>query len=489
MTDEPGQRLELRLPPDLQHEPAVGGAEAVQDQRAELAAAQAHRPEVRDDVGHGDDAVEHGDVDVLPDAGAVAVAEGGEHADRRRTSAAPMSPRAPTGFDDRRVVADALELVDAAHRLGDGGEGGPVAVRRVAVAEARHREVDDRGVHGAHVVVAEAEPGHRARLRVLGDDVEPRRQAEHEVAPLGRLEVDADASACRGCCAGTWRRPGGPRGRSWPAATPARARPPRGSTLTTSAPSRASSWVAYGSDCIASRASTRTPSSGLAVTPRQSDTPSDPARRSGGPCEASCAVGALPPPPPPRPHDDRRRRRQGRRHGHPHRRLVRRGRHDAGRRRRPASRSRRRTAPPRLLWFTTTAPPYLDKTNATAVHAALRLDPSAPAFDAVGSVRSTVGALRAALGSRRPGARGRGRPAQRPARQRRRSRPAATPAPPSSSATGRTAARRGARLGQRHRGVPRPLAHARRRAVEAVGGALRRGRSTPRSPSGPGPTR
>jgi hydroxymethylglutaryl-CoA synthase len=54
---------------------------------------------------------------------------------------------------------------------------------------------------------------------------------------------------------------------------------------------------------------------------------------------------------------------------------------------------------PRSLWFATTTPAYLDKTNATAIHAALRLDGSAPAFDTVGSVRSTVGALRAALGS------------------------------------------------------------------------------------------
>ena len=29
---------------------------------------------------------------------------------------------------------------------------------------------------------------------------------------------------------------------------------------------------------------------------------------------------------------------------------------------------------PRSLWFTSTSPAYLDKTNATAVHAALRLD-------------------------------------------------------------------------------------------------------------------
>ncbi|HEV7861296.1 MAG TPA: hydroxymethylglutaryl-CoA synthase, partial [Acidimicrobiia bacterium] len=36
--------------------------------------------------------------------------------------------------------------------------------------------------------------------------------------------------------------------------------------------------------------------------------------------------------------------------------------------------------------FATTAPPYLDKTNATAIHAALGLDSSAAAYDMVGSV-------------------------------------------------------------------------------------------------------
>ena len=52
---------------------------------------------------------------------------------------------------------------------------------------------------------------------------------------------------------------------------------------------------------------------------------------------------------------------------------------------------------PRALWLATTTPAYLDKTNATTVHAALRLDRTAGAYDALGSVRSTVGALRAAL--------------------------------------------------------------------------------------------
>ena len=57
---------------------------------------------------------------------------------------------------------------------------------------------------------------------------------------------------------------------------------------------------------------------------------------------------------------------------------------------------------PRSLWFSTTAPAYLDKTNATTVHAALRLERDVPAYDALGSVRSAAGALRAALGSTGP---------------------------------------------------------------------------------------
>jgi 3-hydroxy-3-methylglutaryl CoA synthase/uncharacterized OB-fold protein len=49
------------------------------------------------------------------------------------------------------------------------------------------------------------------------------------------------------------------------------------------------------------------------------------------------------------------------------------------------------------LWFSTVAPAYADKTNATTIHAAVRAARDAPAFDANGSVRSAVGALRATL--------------------------------------------------------------------------------------------
>jgi hydroxymethylglutaryl-CoA synthase len=57
---------------------------------------------------------------------------------------------------------------------------------------------------------------------------------------------------------------------------------------------------------------------------------------------------------------------------------------------------------PQALYFATSDPPYADKTNATAIHAALDLPTSAFAVDMVGSVRSAVGAMRAARDARAP---------------------------------------------------------------------------------------
>ena len=51
----------------------------------------------------------------------------------------------------------------------------------------------------------------------------------------------------------------------------------------------------------------------------------------------------------------------------------------------------------RTLSFATTAPAYVDKTNATTIHAALRLDSDCMAIDMCGSVRAAAGALRLAL--------------------------------------------------------------------------------------------
>src|SRR3954452_10721826 len=54
---------------------------------------------------------------------------------------------------------------------------------------------------------------------------------------------------------------------------------------------------------------------------------------------------------------------------------------------------------PETLLFATADPAYLEKTNATTIHAALRLGSDVPAFDAGGAVRSGVGALACALQS------------------------------------------------------------------------------------------
>jgi len=65
-----------------------------------------------------------------------------------------------------------------------------------------------------------------------------------------------------------------------------------------------------------------------------------------------------------------------------------------------AARLALRAAPgfsPAALVFSTTRPAYADKTNATAIHAALRLDPGVVAADQCGAVRSAVVSLRGAL--------------------------------------------------------------------------------------------
>lgn len=51
---------------------------------------------------------------------------------------------------------------------------------------------------------------------------------------------------------------------------------------------------------------------------------------------------------------------------------------------------------PGAIFFATTTPPYLDKTNASAIHAALDLGHEGFAVDVAGSARSSVGASRAA---------------------------------------------------------------------------------------------
>lgn len=67
-----------------------------------------------------------------------------------------------------------------------------------------------------------------------------------------------------------------------------------------------------------------------------------------------------------------------------------------------AARLALRAAPevaPEVIWFSSATPAYQDKTNATAIHAALRQPAAVGAFDFGGAIRSGAGALRSALGS------------------------------------------------------------------------------------------
>jgi hydroxymethylglutaryl-CoA synthase len=65
-----------------------------------------------------------------------------------------------------------------------------------------------------------------------------------------------------------------------------------------------------------------------------------------------------------------------------------------------AARLALRSAPaalPSAIWFATATPPYLDKTNAATIHAALRQPSGVGAFDFGGALRSGTGAFGAAL--------------------------------------------------------------------------------------------
>ena len=54
---------------------------------------------------------------------------------------------------------------------------------------------------------------------------------------------------------------------------------------------------------------------------------------------------------------------------------------------------------PAAVWFSSSNPPYMDKTNANVIHAALQLDTNAAAYDFGGAEKSGIGALKAALDS------------------------------------------------------------------------------------------
>ena len=195
--DQVGQPLELVLAHHLHHEPAVGAAEGVEDEREALLlvglAPLPHRPVVHGEVTQRDHGVEHGDVDVLSEPGGVAVTECGQHADDAEHPGPGVAQPADRR-DHRGLVGAAGVLVDARHGLGDRGVGRPLLVRgEPVVPEARNGEVDQLGMIGAHRLVVDAQPLRLARSQVLAHHVGRRTQVEDELAAPVRLEVDGHA--------------------------------------------------------------------------------------------------------------------------------------------------------------------------------------------------------------------------------------------------------------------------------------------------------
>ena len=262
MADDLGQTLEVVLPPDLDDEPAVAA-------RNPWLISGPVSPFLRPI----DQKLDTMSVMAITESNMAtstycgwSVRSRSRRAARMPTvanKAAPMSPRPPTGETIGRLVRQALHLVDARHRLDDRGEGRPVPVGgRGHVSEPRHRDVDTAGWTAHEVLEAEAEPLHGPGPEVLGDHVEARGHVEHELAPRGVLEVDADAALAEVVAqeGGAHRAPVGIGYRRLRGCGPAlhRAAPP--------SPRRhrggASSCVANGNACICSRAKTRMPVSG-----------------------------------------------------------------------------------------------------------------------------------------------------------------------------------------------------------------------------------
>ena len=190
VTGDLGELFELVLAHTLHDEVPFAGRKGLDDADGALGlAGDAHRVEVRDEVGHRNGRIEHGDVDVLPFTGGVTVAKGGEHPDHAEQSGTDIAER-PNRIDDRWPLRQPLVFIDARHALDHRCIGSPVDVRRRGVVpEAGDREVDRCGVDRLDGVVPDAEAVGGARLEVLAHDVGGLHQFEAQTHAFGVLEV------------------------------------------------------------------------------------------------------------------------------------------------------------------------------------------------------------------------------------------------------------------------------------------------------------
>ena len=146
------------------------------------------------------DAVDHGDVHELALAGAPRVVHAGDDAERHQRPGEQVADGGAAGVAAAGTVVvapGAVDVGEAAHRLGHDVEGGPVGVGALAgprVAEAAERRVDDSRVALADDLVAQPEPVHHAGPHVLEHGVGLLAQAEEGLAVGFVLQVEGDAA-------------------------------------------------------------------------------------------------------------------------------------------------------------------------------------------------------------------------------------------------------------------------------------------------------
>ena len=109
----------LGLTNDLDDDIAVAGSEGVHDPDGAETTVHAERREVDDDVGHGDEHVEHRHVDALRSAGRIALPQRRQQADHGEERARDVADGAHGGHD-RWLPLRTSHLVDAAHGLDHG---------------------------------------------------------------------------------------------------------------------------------------------------------------------------------------------------------------------------------------------------------------------------------------------------------------------------------------------------------------------------------
>ncbi len=142
------------------------------------------------DLDHGQRRIHQAAIDELALAGLVAVAQGGEGADRRMQRGVAVDQRG--GGAERLADRRAGQAHQPAHRLAERVEGGALAIGAV-LAEAGDRGQDDVRLQLAQPVVAEPHLRHRPGTEVFEHDIGARHQRGEDLLAARGPQVEAEA--------------------------------------------------------------------------------------------------------------------------------------------------------------------------------------------------------------------------------------------------------------------------------------------------------